>query len=133
VDVFDFSTFLAYAITIFLLASCFYRKHIQNPRMYFWALGMFITGLFIIEGAKSLQPPTPLGGNVAGSAPRAWSVFDLLVDVGRWVIYASLPAFVVACTVHGRAFAQCSGCGYDLTGNKSGVCPECGSNLEGEA
>ena len=27
-----------------------------------------------------------------------------------------------------RAKGQCARCGYDLTGNVSGVCPECGTN-----
>ena len=26
---------------------------------------------------------------------------------------------------------SCKGCGYDLTGNMSGMCPECGQNLSG--
>ena len=132
-DVYNFSTFVAYAITVFLLASCLYRKHIQSPRAFFWALGIFITGLFIIESPKSLQPPIPFSRGITGGAPSAWSIFVLLVDVGRWIMYASLPVFVVACIGHGRAFAQCSRCGYDLTGNSSGVCPECGAELEGES
>lgn len=27
----------------------------------------------------------------------------------------------------------CSGCGYDLTGNESGVCPECGEGIREKA
>jgi uncharacterized paraquat-inducible protein A len=27
-----------------------------------------------------------------------------------------------------RARGQCAECGYDLTGNTSGVCPECGTS-----
>ena len=29
-----------------------------------------------------------------------------------------------------RAAGRCGGCGYDLTGNTSGVCPECGEPVE---
>jgi len=25
---------------------------------------------------------------------------------------------------------RCRGCGYDLTGNASGICPECGESIE---
>ncbi len=25
---------------------------------------------------------------------------------------------------------RCRGCGYDLTGNASGICPECGATIE---
>ena len=30
-----------------------------------------------------------------------------------------------------EAMGLCAGCGYDLTGNVSGVCPECGSGRRG--
>lgn len=29
-----------------------------------------------------------------------------------------------------KAACQCSGCGYDLTANTSGICPECGSKAK---
>jgi hypothetical protein len=32
---------------------------------------------------------------------------------------------------HRRHQGQCPRCGYDLTGNASGVCPECGTRGEG--
>lgn len=31
-----------------------------------------------------------------------------------------------------RAASACRSCGYDLTGNVSGVCPECGTPVKGE-
>jgi hypothetical protein len=31
-----------------------------------------------------------------------------------------------------RGKGLCAGCGYDLTGNASGVCPECGGNIRQE-
>jgi hypothetical protein len=40
----------------------------------------------------------------------------------------AFTAVVLAC-VHPKAMDQegtCEGCGYDLTGNVSGICPECG-------
>jgi rubrerythrin len=37
-----------------------------------------------------------------------------------WRKYAHLPMF-------GGDALVCSGCGYNLMGNVSGVCPECGS------
>ena len=53
------------------------------------------------------------------------------LTVPAWLlaaVFAALPA----ARLHRRARArithgQCSSCGYDLTGNVSGVCPECGT------
>lgn len=39
-----------------------------------------------------------------------------------WLKYASLPVF-------GGNKLQCEKCGYDLAGNESGVCPECGTPI----
>ncbi len=44
-----------------------------------------------------------------------------------------VPGFVRIIRSQGRkrraAFVRCASCGYDLTGNTSGICPECGLNL----
>jgi len=129
VSIYDVPAYVAIAITIFLLVSCIYRKHIQRRVVFFWAMGLFIGSLVIIEVAIRLHPDR---FRTAG-APLPGSVFfDWLANLGNWIMYASLPVFVLACTGHSRAFAQCSQCGYDLTGNKSGICPECGANLEVE-
>ena len=49
---------------------------------------------------------------------------DLAMDAGL-----ALPGVVVAVLIarrRGYPRGCCSRCGYDLTGNESGVCPECG-------
>jgi len=50
-----------------------------------------------------------------------------------WVLAtAILPAIWFAAVVHRRRRPnphQCDHCGYDLTGNVSGLCPECGTEL----
>src|SRR5579859_2543273 len=67
------------------------------------------------------------------------SVYDQLIVPDRYLIalFAVLPAcgalrlmFVIWRTMTRKAGA-CYGCGYDLTGNTSGVCPECGRPLPG--
>ena len=68
--------------------------------------------------------------------PAGFAVVEYwIVAVPYWwiVAAAALPPLVAAT----RAFRQvlrhrrnlCPACGYDLTGNVSGVCPECGSRL----
>ena len=41
-----------------------------------------------------------------------------IATLGRWIFRAELVP------------EECAKCGYDLTGNKSGVCPECGRSAE---
>jgi len=65
-----------------------------------------------------------------GRAPEV-GAFDVVVP--QWVVpavFAPLPAARIARWRRLRrrpATTTCGGCGYDLTGNVSGVCPECGS------
>ncbi len=140
-NTYDFATFALYAIAVFLLVSCIYRRHIRKPRMFFWGVGLFMAGIVISELQGALWPQNPfggggLGGGAGGTFGGSFTYVppsvasNLLSCLGRWVVYASLPIFLLACSGANRAFAQCSRCGYDLTGNDSGVCPECGGKLD---
>jgi hypothetical protein len=63
--------------------------------------------------------PTPLG-------PRRW-----LVRAPLWIILVVLTIPVLALGRNPRRLplpGHCCRCNYDLTGNVSGVCPECGPN-----
>jgi hypothetical protein len=67
------------------------------------------------------------------------------IGLGEWVIlfvFFLLPAVVTAVASYGvlthffrpnvgrrLALNQCPRCSYDLTGNVSGVCPECGERI----
>jgi hypothetical protein len=83
-------------------------------------------------------------GKVKGSAYSAylddkltieWEYLEYFVFLPLWmpfVLFAPYPAFVLARLLRKRTPAWrrrhglCARCGYDLTGNTSGVCPECG-------
>ena len=64
-------------------------------------------------------------GHSGGAAPQLGWAMSLVV------------AFFLAREVHGRLrwkvvkhdHPVCRRCGYDLTGNTSGVCPECGERI----
>jgi len=48
-------------------------------------------------------------------------------------ILSALAARVFLPSARSRASGQCAKCGYDLTGNESGVCPECGVPVDARA
>ncbi|MCH7813714.1 MAG: hypothetical protein IID40_06800 [Planctomycetes bacterium] len=67
---------------------------------------------------------------MARTIPFAWpdAVFTLLCDLTVSALVA-LPGVVVAVLIARRRpypRGHCRRCGYDLTGNESGLCPECG-------
>jgi hypothetical protein len=68
-----------------------------------------------------------LWSNVAAIPPV---ISHRYASVPHWVpalLFASLPAYQLRRRGRKRRHAgHCPGCGYDLTGNVSGVCPECG-------
>jgi len=50
--------------------------------------------------------------------------------IPMWMILAAtgIPAYLLWRSDRRRPLGQCAKCGYDLTGNASGVCPECGQS-----
>lgn len=68
-------------------------------------------------------------GTKGGLYPRGYGVS---VVMSTWVVVGGLSAYplwwAVTCPWRARRRRRrglCEGCGYDLTGNVSGVCPEC--------
>ena len=55
-----------------------------------------------------------------------WCAAFMLLVAGGLMLNRSALRRRVRIELCNRAFATCLGCGYDLTGNISGVCPECG-------
>jgi hypothetical protein len=123
----EFRNFYACALAGFVLASCMYRKNIRRPRLFLCSVGLFIGGLVMNDVAYSMANPPGTSSFTPPNTPSGLASFLFLLD--NWCMYASLPLFVVACTGSRHAYSQCSHCGYNLTGNSSGVCPECGEEL----
>ncbi|HEX8910990.1 MAG TPA: hypothetical protein VF796_01425 [Humisphaera sp.] len=69
------------------------------------------------SGTVSILPGVLVGG---------LAVFIVTVAAHQW------PARLAIHYVRRRLPGRCSGCGYDLTGNESGVCPECGRPAGGK-
>jgi hypothetical protein len=80
----------------------------------------------------------PLGfayGKSPGNDPTAAFFFGLVIPWWSLAVTSSLlPLLWVYMQVFRPILSpgQCRSCGYDLTGNTSGVCPECGKKLVAE-
>ena len=48
----------------------------------------------------------------------------------RYRVASAIPNLIVWYRDRRRPPGHCQSCGYDLTGNESGVCPECGTKIE---
>jgi hypothetical protein len=104
---------------------------IDNPRNYFHGVAFF--------NVSELVPPPQFSwaGFAANDSTRQGIRFVQLV-VPQWLIAlatAVLPAiWVLRAGRRLRAsHPQCTVCLYNLTGNTSGVCPECGTAVAGNA
>lgn len=65
-------------------------------------------------------------GWVGFSASYYWLPAVAIVNA---VIYASFARLVFECAKSKPGKGHCVNCGYNLTGNVSGVCPECGASI----
>jgi hypothetical protein len=68
---------------------------------------------------------TVVGGSVSNVWPIALVVWTLLELPVAFVVGIPFLIFRNDPTPHGR----CRKCGYNLTGNMSGICPECGTRV----
>ena len=78
-----------------------------------------LAGVFVAAVAWSIKPT------------RACKLADLVAPVPIGIAFAGMVSLLALVTPLRRSrtqmvTARCSGCGYDLTGNQSGICPECG-------
>ncbi|MGD8450305.1 MAG: hypothetical protein PVJ57_00675 [Phycisphaerae bacterium] len=87
--------------------------------------------LYIFEGACALATLESYG--MAHAAPSSSESLLLLSDrepVPLWPIVLAMGAatgLLAFCARRRHPTGRCRACGYDLTGNVSGRCPECGA------
>ena len=81
-------------------------------------LTMFVGALFAYLSWREAQKPPP-----AGDLPPCHFVAVFLL-LAIWTIWAWTRKSRAE-----RAPGHCPRCGFDLTGNVSGVCPECGQRV----
>jgi hypothetical protein len=88
------------------------------------ALGASIgTGLLATVVVLLLSPPGYFGFAIA----RAVGLLVFLISFPTICIILALP---LATRARPRDHLHCAGCGYDLTGNTSGRCPECARPID---
>ena len=63
---------------------------------------------------------------------RPYGGIDLLVFVPFWLplLAVAIPTYILFRRDRRHPPGHCQKCGYDLTGNESGTCPECGKEVE---
>ena len=65
--------------------------------------------------------------NLVATAPQpGWFLLVAMVSGPILLGLMLIPVFRRGTIEHRRANGMCLACGYSLTGNTSGVCPECG-------
>jgi len=123
---------LALAIPVYILITCVYRRNIRSRRLFLAGIGLYLAGLALNDLAEFLQP-SPFARTLGMAPPPTPVGVSIARFLSNVVIYASLPVFFAASWGSATAYAQCSNCGYDLTGNRSGTCSECGKKLTPDA
>lgn len=70
-----------------------------------------------------------------GTRRVAWSRWSTL-DISLWFAFALFAPYPILAFIRGplrrwrrRRIGHCVKCGYDLQGNESGICPECGTSI----
>ena len=76
------------------------------------AFGGLVVGVLATQSHTRVGVATIVAMGAAGAMVRCWNWWSVVRPGRTWVRRL----------LHGR----CPSCGYNLTGNVSGVCPECG-------
>lgn len=82
----------------------------------------------LIIGYKYEVDLSRTGGPRRPFTETRWMQFPLL---GFVVLLAAYPVSVRLMRWRLRKAGMCVNCSYDLTGNVSGICPECGKKIDG--
>ncbi len=123
-------------LLLFILASCFYKKHIKD--WWWFKFGLVATAIGILApelGGVALQHQTL---NVLFRETfNRFQVGDVRLAyflglTGKIALVSALIAFVIACIKGARQDVEhirCLKCGYILKGLSEPRCPECGQQI----
>lgn len=106
-------------------------KHVMSAWLFLLAL-IFIAIVVIAPIALMFLNGTPQVRDIGNYL----LLFVVAVPIGLIVTLAvgfvTLPFAVLLCATDRPPTAACPACAYDLEGNLTGVCPECGAELPDE-
>ncbi len=113
---------LLFGGTIFLILQlpCPFLMHFVRPRWFGW----ITSGLWMLA-VSFLVFGTMLGVVFTYGAPGMY-IENMLI---LWPLPVALVTLICIPTRPKRAKANHCPCGYDLTGNTTGICPECGVEI----
>jgi hypothetical protein len=115
-----------------VLAYCWPAPSGASPPMRSWALGrgQLVRGPAPHVGVPN-PPPMPPGVGFPDPTVE-WGC--IAVQAPLWLLFALWSSYPIVAFVRGpvrrwrrRRRGLCVKCGYNLTGNVSGICPECGA------
>ena len=96
------------------------------------AFGMWASTVLLVVPYVGTYPslPTASFASLVTGGLRAGSAYYLSVLAANALIYPFLGALVLLSLKGPSPAGACRRCAYDLTGNVSGVCPECGTAVQ---
>lgn len=89
----------------------------------------WVAFLIVFSGLAAALAVTNFLGSFTTTRPGdGYSIFHIFAYAYCSVV--TLVGLMIACQARRRAPLACHRCGYDLLGNESGICPECGILME---
>lgn len=128
------------ALSLFPL-SCVYEFGYVNTRFGF---GVVRGGLVVASGElpeyRGWYAEQALSTDPLLRMPEVFNYGALLgTSIPLWLVFTVLGAYPTVAFIRGPVRrwrrgrkGSCFKCGYNLTGNVTGVCPECGAEIEGQ-
>ncbi len=108
----------------FILASCFYKKHVRD-----WWWFRFGAGCYLASLAFSVLGSILPGGTIFTAGNPMDVIVRLLTNAA---VVASAGGVIMACVKQAEVDSQhihCLKCGYILKGLTEPRCPECGERI----
>jgi hypothetical protein len=118
----------------FHIAYCWHVDDTSPRREIRWPFDIFryAVGVYVCMPSEPRSIPRPPSGYQY--TPRTFAALHIELPLHVWfILFATYPtiAFVRGPLRRWRRRRKglCTACAYDLTGNESGVCPECGDGI----
>ncbi len=109
------------------------------PQNRAWGLSDQFEFMFICNEPSDGSHLVPGGmiRNMFALRKTVYTQWGTLISFPLWALFVLLAIYPAVVLYRGplrrrrrRAKMQCVACGYDLTANVSGICPECGMDLD---